>query len=217
MIGFSGLLECLGEANAKRIADRFVAHSDMINQGSDLVTTQPKINGVVNYGQFSDKADVTEAKMGSAFAEWLKDKAVFVFEKKQWMIWNGSYWETDQQSLITRLVYQFVTEAKAALVDIGKYSDLSNLSHFESINKLENISKFATTDRSVSASELDTDPFLLSASDMWIDLSSGKAITPDPAKALSVNYDKSAACPNFMKFLDDIFVRDQEPIADAKE
>ena len=164
MIGFSGLLECLGEANAKRIADRFVAHSDMINQGSDLVTTQPKINGVVNYGQFSDKADVTEAKMGSAFAEWLKDKAVFVFEKKQWMIWNGSYWETDQQSLITRLVYQFGTEAKAALVDIGKYSDLSNLSHFESINKLENISKFATTDRSVSASEFDTDPFLLSAS-----------------------------------------------------
>ncbi|MDA9116646.1 hypothetical protein N9K66_08965, partial [Planktomarina temperata] len=151
--------------------------------------------------------------MGSAFAKWLDCKAVYVFEKKQWMIWNGSYWEADQRSLITRLAYHFVTETKAALVDIGKYSDLSNLSQFESINKLENIAKFATTDRSVSASEFDTDPFLLSASDVWIDLISGKAVAPDPSKlvskALSVNYDQTADCPNFIKFLEDIFERNQ--------
>ena len=209
VIGFSGLIECLGEANAKRIADRLRTYSGMINKVTDLVTTQPKIDGVVNYGQFSDKANVTEAKMGTAFAEWLDGKAVYVFEKKQWMIWNGSYWEADQRSLITRLAYQFVTDAKAALVDIGKYSDLSNLSQFESINRLENIAKFAATDRSVSASEFDTDPFLLAASDMWIDLTTGKANAPAPSKlvskALSVSYDQAADCPNFMKFLDDIF------------
>ncbi len=216
VIGFSGLSDCLGEATAKRIADRFVAHSGKIIQGTDLVTTQRKTDGVVNYGQFSDKANVTEAKMGTAFAEWLDGKAVYVFEKKQWMIWNGSYWEADQRSMITRLAYQFVTEAKAALVDIGKYSDLSNLSQFESINRLENIAKFATTDRSVSASEFDTDPFLLAASDMWIDLMSGEAVAPNPSKlvskALSINFDQAADCPNFMKFLDDIFECDHELI-----
>ena len=216
VIGFSGLLESLGEATAKRIADRFTAHSGKTIQGIDLITTQPKIDGVVNYGQFSDKANVTEAKMGTAFAEWLDGKAVYVFEKKQWMIWNGSYWEADQRSLITRLAYQFVTEAKAALVDFGKYSDLSNLSQFESLNKLENITKFATTDRSVSASDFDTDPFLLAASDMWIDLKTGKAIAPAPSKlvskALSVNYDQAADCPNFLRFLDDIFECDHELI-----
>lgn len=216
VIGFSGLVESLGEATAKRIGDRLEAYSGMTNQVTDIVTARPKIDGVVNYGQFADKANVTEAKMGTAFAEWLDGKAVYVFEKKQWMIWNGCYWEVDQRSLITRLAYQFVTEAKAALVDIGKYSDLSNLSQFESINKLENIAKFATTDRSVSASEFDTDPFLLAASDMWIDMSNGKPIAPNPekliSKAISVNYDQAADCPNFMKFLDDIFERDQELI-----
>ena len=216
VIGFSGLSECLGEATAKRIADRFAAHSGITIQDTGAVTVQRKEDGVVNYGQFSDKANVTEAKMGTAFAEWLNGKAVHVFEKKQWMIWNGSYWEADQRSLITRLAYQFVTEAKAALVDIGKYSDLSNLSQFESINRLENIAKFATTDRSVSASEFDTDPFLLAASDMWIDLISGKSVAPNPSKlvskALSVNYDQTADCPNFMKFLDDIFELNQELI-----
>ena len=118
--------------------------------------------------------------------------------------------------MITRLAYQFVTDAKAALVDIGKYSDLSNLSQFESINRLENIAKFATTDRSVSASDFDTDPFLLAASDMWIDLTNGKAFAPTPSKlvskALSVNYDQTADCPNLMKFLDDIFERNKELI-----
>lgn len=216
VMGFSGLVECLGEATSKRIADRFAAHSGKTIQGSDLATTQPKIDGVVNYGQFSDKANVTEAKMGTAFAEWLDGKAVYVFEKKLWMIWNGCYWEADHRSLITRLAYQFVTEAKAALVDIGKYSDLSNLSQFESINKLENIAKFATTDRSVSASDFDTDPFLLAASDMWIDLTNGKAFAPTPSKlvskALSVNYDQAADCPNFLRFLDDIFECDHDLI-----
>jgi putative DNA primase/helicase len=221
VIGFSGLLECLGEPTAKRIADRFAAHSGKTIQGTNLVSTQSKIDGVVNYGQFSDKANVTEAKMGTAFAEWLDGKAVYVFEKKQWMIWNGSFWEADQRSQITRLAYQFFTEAKAALVDIGKYSDLSNLSQFESINRLENIAKFATTDRSVSASEFDTDPYLLGASDMCIDLTIGNAITPSPSKlvskALSVNYDQTADCPNFMQFLDDIFECDQELIAFVTE
>ena len=216
VIGFSGLSECLGETIAERIAARFAAHSDTTSQDNGVFIIQRKIDGVVNFGQFSDKANVTEAKMGTAFAEWLDGKAVYVFEKKQWMIWNGCYWEADQRSLITRLAYQFVTDAKAALVDIGKYSDLSNLSQFESINRLENIAKFATTDRSVSASDFDTDPFLLAASDMWIDLTNGKAFAPTPSKlvskALSVNYDHDADCPNFLKFLDDIFERNQELI-----
>ena len=216
LIGFSGLSANLGEANAKRLADLLGAYSGMVNQITDLTTTQHQIDSIVNFGQFSDKANVTEAKMGSAFAEWLTDKAVYVFEKKQWMIWNGSYWEADQCSLMTHLAYDFVRETEAALVDIGKYSDLSKLSQFESINKLENITKFATTDRSVSNSEFDTDPFLLAASDMWIDLISGKAVAPNPAKfvskALSVHYDQAADCPNFLKFLYDIFERDQELI-----
>ena len=109
-----------------------------------------------------------------------------------------------------------VTEDKGALVDIGKESDLANLSQVESIKKLANIAKCATTDRSVSASEFDTDPFLLAASDMGIDLTTGQAITPSPSKlvskALSVNYDQAADCPNFMKFLDDIFERNHELI-----
>jgi putative DNA primase/helicase len=216
VVGFSGLVKCLGEVKAKLIVSRIAANSSDKIQDTALPTITQTVSGIVNYDQFADKANFTEAKMGNAFAEWLADKAVYVFEKKQWMIWNGSCWEADQRSLITRLAYQFVTEAKEALVDIGKYSDLSKLLQFESINKLENITKFATTDRSVSASEFDTDPFLLAASDVWIDLTSGEVLAPTPtklvSKRLSVDYDQAANCPTFLKFLDDIFENDQELI-----
>ena len=78
VIGFSGLSECLGETIAERIAARFAAHSDTTSQDNGVFIIQRKIDGVVNFGQFSDKANVTEAKMGTAFAEWLDGKAVYV-------------------------------------------------------------------------------------------------------------------------------------------
>ena len=49
----------------------------------------------VELGQFADRANVTEAKMGWAFSQWLRSKALYIVETKQWMIWNDRYWEAD--------------------------------------------------------------------------------------------------------------------------
>ena len=185
LIGYKGLVACLGQSAAKRIADRIAAYSGKpthLETVKGQVSGSGSASGIINFGQFSDKPNVTEAKMGSALAQWLIGRAVYVFEKKQWMIWNGCYWEADQRSIITKLAYQFVTEAKEALFDRGKFSDLSNLSQFESLNRLENIARFASTDCSVSATEFDTDPLLLAASSSWIDLGSGSSMAPNPKK-----------------------------------
>ncbi|XXK35836.1 phage/plasmid primase, P4 family [Rhodobacteraceae bacterium nBUS_22] len=215
LIGYKGLVECLGHSAAKRIADRIAAYSEKPRH-FEIVNSKNEGGNIINFGQFSDKANVTEAKMGSALAQWLIGRAVYVFEKKQWMIWNGCYWEADQRSIITKLAYQFVTEAKEALFDRGKFSDLSNLSQFESLNRLENIAKFASTDCSVSATEFDTDPLLLASSSSWIDLGSGSSIAPNPkklvSKALAVKHDEQATCPTFLQFLNDVFENDQDLI-----
>ena len=174
LIGYKGLVECLGHSAAKRIADRIAAYSEKPKH-FEIVNSKIEGGNIINFGQFSDKANVTKAKMGSTLSQWFIGRAVYVFEKKQWMIWNGCYWEADQRSIITKLAYQFVTEAKEALFDRGKFSDLSNLSQFESLNRLENIARFASTDCSVSATEFDTDPLLLASSSSWIDLGSGSS------------------------------------------
>ena len=135
--------------------------------------------------------------------------------KKQVMILNGCYWEADQRP-VTQLFYQFVTEAKEALFDRGKYSDLSNLSQFERLNRTENIARFASTDCSVSATDFDTDPLLLASRSSWIELVSGNSVTLNPeklvSKVLDVEHDQQASCPTFLQFLNNVFENDQNLI-----
>lgn len=133
------------------------------------------------------------------------------------MIWNGNYWEADQCAYIKKLAYDFVQEAKAALVDLKSFTDTTNLLSFESVKRLENISKFTAMARTVSESEFDTDPFVLATKDKWIDLKTGQPSNPNPdvlvSKALSVGYSPEAKCPIFFNFLNDVFESDQELIS----
>ena len=216
LLGYKGLVDCLGQSKAKRIADRIAAYSGK-EFSSDIAVMELMEGDLVNFGQFSDRSNVTEAKVGTVFSRWLDGKAVYVVEKKQWMIWNGSYWEADQCAYIKKLAYHFVQDAKAALVDLKSFTDATNLSSFESVQRLENISKFAAINRAVKASEFDTDPFVLATKDKWIDLNTGQTSNPNPnvlvSKAISVSYTSEAECPVFLNFLNDVFESNQELIS----
>ena len=94
LAGFSLLSDLLGYEAAKRIADRVDQYAGKVTSTS-LIQSIPLQSDILELGQFADRANVTEAKMGIQFAEWLKDKAVYVIEPKQWMLWNGCFWEAD--------------------------------------------------------------------------------------------------------------------------
>ena len=216
LLGYNGLVDCLGQLKAKRIADRISAYSGK-EFSTEIALMEPIEADLVNFGQFSDRSNVTEAKVGTVFSRWLDGKGVYVVEKKQWMIWNGCYWEADQCAYIKKLAYHFVQDAKAALVDLKSFTDATNLSSFESVQRLENISKFAAINRAVKASEFDTDPFVLATKDKWIDLRTGQPSNPNPnvliSKAISVSYTPEAECPVFLNFLNDVFENNQELIS----
>jgi len=216
LLGYKGLVQCLGQSKAKRIADRISAYSDK-ELSTEIALMEPIEGDLVNFGQFSDRSNVTEAKVGTVFSRWLDGKGMYVVEKKQWMIWNGNYWEADQCAYIKKLAYHFVQDAKAALVDLKSFTDATNLSSFESVQRLENISKFAAINRAVKASEFDTDSFVLATKDKWIDLKTGQPSNPNPnvlvSKAISVSYTPEAECPVFLNFLNDVFESNQELIS----
>ena len=136
---------------------------------------------VINFGRFTDGSNVTEAKLGETFGQWLNGRAVFAFQSKQWMIWDGSIWSSDDCGAMIKLAFQFISEAKQALFDTGNHSAAGSLSSFESLNRLENLCTLATTDKVVSLISFDTDPMLLAAPNRWIDLKSGKAFDLDPS------------------------------------
>ena len=155
--------------------------------------------------------------MGIQLAEWLKDKAVYVIEQKQWMIWNGCFWEADLCNSIQNLAYQFVQDVKLTLSEKGSIYDARELSSFESLNRLQNISAFASTRLSISASLFDADPMILATRTDWVNLETGTAHAPDPkiliSKASDVNFGVAATCPRFEQFVNDIFEGDSELIS----
>jgi putative DNA primase/helicase len=212
--GYNGLVDCIGKAAADRIA-KLVRIYCGTEERSLSVVKEAKAE-VINFGRFTDGANVTEAKLGETFAQWLDGKAIYIFQTGQWMIWNGGYWCGDECGLMTKLAFNFISDAKQALFDTGNHSAAGNLSSFESLNRLENLCKLAVTDRAVSLISFDTDPMLLAAPNQWIDLKSGEAFDPDPSilvsKAIATDYCAKSECPNFEAFVNDIFEGEQDLI-----
>jgi len=214
--GFSQLNDVLGYDAAKRICDRIAQYAE-IETETALMISPSKQADILELGQFADRANVTEAKMGIQFAEWLKHKALFAVEANQWMIWNGRYWEADQSKKIRSHAFAYVQDVKSALIDRGSVNDARNLSSYESVNRLQNITSFASTLLSVSASLFDVDQMILATGSDWVNLESGKAYTPDPnilvSKATQVSHCEHAKCPRFEQFVDDIFEGNTELIS----
>ena len=214
--GFSLLNNLLGYDAAKRICDRIAQYAD-IQTETALMISPSKQADILELGQFADRANVTEAKMGIQFAEWLKHKALFAVEANQWMIWNERYWEADQSKKISNLAFAFVQDVKSALIDRGSVNDARDLSSYESINRLQNISTFASSLLTESVSNFDADPMIFATGTDWIDLETGQAHSPDPnilvSKATQVSYCEGATCPRFEQFLHDIFEGDPDLIS----
>ncbi len=213
--GYQGLVDCIGKAAADRVAKLIGIYCGTEERSLSVVKEAEA--EVINFGRFTDGANVTEAKLGETFGQWLDGKAVYVVQTGQWMIWNGASWRGDECGLMTKFAFNFISDAKQALFDTGNHSAAGNLSSFESLNRLENLCKLAATDRAVSLISFDTDPMLLAAPNRWIDLKSGKAFDPDPSilvsKVIATDFCSRSECPNFEAFVNDIFEGDQDLIS----
>ena len=156
---------------------------------------------------------MTEAKLRKAFAISLDGKAVFITQNKQWMIWDGSIWSSDDCGLMVKLALHFNNEAKQALFDTGNHSAAGNLSSIERLSRLDNLCKLAATDQAVSLADFDKDLIFLAAPNQWIDLQSGLPHDPDPSvlicKAIATDYCAKSLCPSLEAFLKEIFESDQ--------
>jgi putative DNA primase/helicase len=213
--GYKGLVSIVGSEVADRISTRLRAFCGYFSETN--VSSTPLHDGtIIDGASFVDCSELTEARVGAALSTWMEGKAVFVCDTKQWMIWNGLYWQFDQKNLILQLAYQFINEVKADLMQQGKYSDANNMRAFESRRKLENIVLLASITRAVVKADFDTDPFMVAANNLWIDLKTGKSVAPDPhvlvSKVLTAPYDAEAKCPQFIHFLNQVFENNEELI-----
>ena len=100
-------MDCIGKTAADRVSERIAFYCGQKDRS--LTVVKEAEAEVINFGRFTDGSNVTEAKLGETFGQWLNGRAVFAFQSKQWMIWDGSIWSSDDCGLMIKLAFHFLS------------------------------------------------------------------------------------------------------------
>lgn len=161
------------------------------------------------------------------FLRGFKDKVLYSYTNKMWYYYSGKVWITDDigkvyemadfiaNSISREPIYvsdptdeELVKKAEKALNQHKKYT--------RSFRGKENMLKDAQHHVAVGTNEFDKDKYLFNTVSGYIDLNNGHLMPHEPAKKMSrmssADYNPEAECPNWIKFLDEIFEGNQELI-----
>ena len=153
------------------------------------------------------------------------DKIRYVPERKQWIGWNGSRWSFDLPSgihpLAHNLVKNMVQEA-LTLPDDARAKLIRHSLKSESAGALSAMVEIASklSGIPIRLSDLNANPYLFNVLNGTIDLKIGlhRAANREDyiTKQSPIEYDPTAECPVFLKFLHEIMAGNEDLIAYLK-
>jgi putative DNA primase/helicase len=146
--------------------------------------------------------------------KWHGENIRFVPEWRNWIKWNGSHWDIDNDGAIMRFAKETAVtmypEALALADDDARTRLLKHALKSQAEARLKAMVSLAETEADVvvSASKLDADAWLLGVQNGVIDLKTGQfrlARQEDLiTKRANVAFDPQAQCPEWLKFLDTV-------------
>jgi putative DNA primase/helicase len=142
----------------------------------------------------------------------------YCLEFEEWLIWNGNTWIEDKKRQIERIAIKTFREMYAEasrededarrteLVKWAKTSEKSSV-FINSINRAEAMLP-------ISQDDLNKDKYLLNCTNGVVNLKTGELLPHNRdhfiTKNTHINFDPQAACPVWMKFLESVFVENDE-------
>jgi putative DNA primase/helicase len=165
----------------------------------------------------------TDTGNAEALALLYGDDLRYCANRKKWLRWNGSHWQTDDIGYSYRTFIDVVRQRYLAATGIDDLDTRKRAAAWaissENNTKLEaglkcasRLEPFATT-----ITTYDVDPMLATTPSATLDLHTGTARPADRADYMSMTlgttYDADATSPRWERFLDEIFGSDQELIA----
>lgn len=165
--------------------------------------------------------DVRNAEL---FAKLYKGKFIFVSASNKWHSWDGSRWKPcelrEEFEAAKQVGIQLLEQANEKL---GRGDPSGEQLKREAISahtlaRIEAMIKLATSipGMSVSASELDADPYLLGVRNGVVDLKTGQLLLAQPnlllTKQCNADFVDDPTCPLWIKFLNEVFQYDDETI-----
>lgn len=138
----------------------------------------------------------------------------------EWLIWNGKHWEQDAKRQIEAItattLRRLYAEAKDEENEYRKKQLLGWAKKCEKRSIRVNSILDARPMVSIKKSELDSHKYLFNCANGVIDLRNGELLPHDRdlllTKISNINYDKNAKCPNWIAFMESIFLtKDSKP------
>ena len=193
-------------------------HGWLGNQG-ELFPVEKLGIGVEIYG------DVFNGKF---FANEYFGQMVYCYPRSKWLKFNEMYWEWCDRGEALQAAKNVAMKIAAHAASVFQKDPtnpnskklIQHAQNSQNINRLEAMLQTAASEIGMgigSMLELDRDPMLLGCKNGVIDLEHGALLMAMPAMLItrqaSANLDYSAKCPNWLNFLDQCFIGDQEMIA----
>jgi putative DNA primase/helicase len=158
--------------------------------------------------QFTDSTNATRL-----FTEYGKDIR-YNMPWKKWLVWNGRQWELDRGYLIHDRGLKMIRGIYGELLKAADYRDRLDIEKHavqsESVRRRKALIEAASwiPELNVKTDDLDTDPWLFNVRNGTIDLKTGEIREHNPddliTRIANVDYDPSADCPHWKKFIMEI-------------
>nr|WP_317413735.1 phage/plasmid primase, P4 family [uncultured Solibaculum sp.] len=158
---------------------------------------------------------------GNLFADWYKDKARYVPDRKQWFVYNGKVWKPDTAGLkvmqmCKKLADKLTVYALSIQDESQKQAYMKHVAKWQVRRNRETILKDAASVHPVQLIEFDADPMLFNCLNGTIDLRTREFRPHNPNDLLSkisgVKYDYSASYERWERFMNEVMQGDQERI-----
>lgn len=158
----------------------------------------------------SDRYGWHDIGNGYLFADWYKDRARYVPERKKWFIYTGRVWEPDTgnlraMELCKKLADELAVYALSIPDERQRNDYLDFVRHWQRRNYRETVLKDAASVYPVKLADFDKDPFLFNCLNGTLDLRNGHFRPHSPADMLSklsgVKYDPAARCERWNRHI----------------
>lgn len=156
---------------------------------------------------------------GNLFADWYKDKARYVPERKRWYIYNGEAWKPDSGNLKAMELCKDLADALAVYAlsiqdEKQRIAYQTHVGKWQRRNNRETILKDAASVHPVSMTEFDKDPYLFNCKNGTLDLRT-REFRPHSSSDLlatvsGVKYDPGATSNLWERFIDDVTQGDKD-------
>lgn len=203
------------------------AINDTINT---FTTDNTEAKDVYGFNQVSSKKKKTAPRswddmgMAQRFLDRFPDNFLYSFTDKKWYVFNGSYWEQDNQGLVEKAADKVINDLKneSLVVQDGVDEDKarkawqkfikSERSRASKVNMINEIKHLV----SVLHSQWDKEKMMLNTPSGYIDLTNGTLHDHDYKKMFTqetgVDFTEKVDCPQWLEFLDQTFNHDKEVI-----